>query len=111
MCVAHRRSFLGRYVRPVHRSRFPGSGTAGGAIGLVRDGDKVLIDIPNRSINLLIDDAEMAERRTEQDKKGWKPVESRPRKVTTALKAYALLATSADKGAVRDKALLDKLVP
>ncbi|EGH48341.1 dihydroxy-acid dehydratase, partial [Pseudomonas syringae pv. pisi str. 1704B] len=84
---------------------------AGGAIGLVRDGDKVLIDIPNRSINLLIDDAEMAERRAEQDKKGWKPVESRPRKVTTALKAYALLATSADKGAVRDKALLDKLVP
>lgn len=42
---------------------------AGGAIGLVRDGDKVLIDIPNRSINLLIDDAEMAERRAEQDKK------------------------------------------
>src|SRR5476651_1128367 len=83
----------------------------GGAIGLVRDGDKVLIDIPNRSINLLVDDAELAERRAEQDKKGWKPVEVRPRKVTTALKAYALLATSADKGAVRDKALLDKLVP
>ncbi|RMS17203.1 Dihydroxy-acid dehydratase, partial [Pseudomonas coronafaciens pv. garcae] len=55
--------------------------------------------------------AEMADRRAEQDKNGWKPVESRPRKVTTALKAYALLATSADKGAVRDKALLDKLVP
>ena len=84
---------------------------AGGAIGLVQDGDKVLIDIPNRSINLLISDEEMAARRAEQDKKGWKPVEVRPRKVTTALKAYALLATSADKGAVRDKALLDKLVP
>jgi dihydroxy-acid dehydratase len=84
---------------------------AGGAIGLVRDGDKVLIDIPNRSINLMIDDAEMAERRAEQEKKGWKPTESRPRKVTTALKAYALLATSADKGAVRDKAMLDKLMP
>jgi dihydroxy-acid dehydratase len=84
---------------------------AGGAIGLVRDGDKVLIDIPNRSINLMIDDAEMAERRADQEKKGWKPVESRPRKVTTALKAYALLATSADKGAVRDKAMLDKLMP
>lgn len=77
----------------------------------MQDGDKVLIDIPNRSINLLISDEEMATRRAEQDKKGWKPVEVRPRKVTTALKAYALLATSADKGAVRDKALLDKLVP
>ena len=82
---------------------------AGGAIGLVQDGDKVLIDIPNRSINLLISDEELAARRVEQDKKGWKPVEKRPRKVTTALKAYALLATSADKGAVRNKAMLDGL--
>ncbi|MBP5956212.1 dihydroxy-acid dehydratase [Pseudomonas anatoliensis] len=82
---------------------------AGGAIGLVQDGDKVLIDIPNRSINLLVSDEELAARRIEQDKKGWKPVEIRPRKVTTALKAYALLATSADKGAVRDKAMLDGL--
>jgi dihydroxy-acid dehydratase len=80
---------------------------AGGAIGLVREGDKVLIDIPNRSINLLVSDQELAARRAEQDAKGWKPVEIRPRKVTTALKAYALLATSADKGAVRDKAMLD----
>jgi dihydroxy-acid dehydratase len=80
---------------------------AGGAIGLVREGDKVLIDIPNRSINLLISDEALATRRAEQDGKGWKPVEIRPRKVTTALKAYALLATSADKGAVRDKAMLD----
>ena len=82
---------------------------AGGAIGLVQDGDKVLIDIPNRSINLLVSDEELAARRVEQDKKGWKPVEIRPRKVTTALKANALLATSADKGAVRDKAMLDGL--
>ncbi|WP_369935926.1 dihydroxy-acid dehydratase [Xanthomonas tesorieronis] len=80
---------------------------AGGAIGLVRDGDRILIDIPNRSINLLVDDAELAARRAAQDARGWKPVEVRPRKVTTALKAYALLATSADKGAVRDKAMLD----
>ena len=80
---------------------------AGGAIGLVRDGDKVLIDIPNRSINLLVSDEELAHRRIEQDKKGWKPAAPRARKVTTALKAYALLATSADKGAVRNKALLD----
>ena len=83
---------------------------AGGAIGLVREGDKILINIHERSINLLISDEELAKRRTEQDAKGWKPVEKRPRKVTTALKAYALLATSADKGAVRDKALLDRLV-
>ncbi|MDF5936570.1 dihydroxy-acid dehydratase [Pseudomonas aeruginosa] len=80
---------------------------AGGAIGLVRDGDKVLIDIPQRSINLLVSDEELAHRRIEQDKQGWKPVAPRARKVTTALKAYALLATSADKGAVRNKALLD----
>ena len=59
---------------------------------------------------MLISDEDLAKRRTEQDAKGWKPVEKRPRKVTTALKAYALLATSADKGAVRDKALLDRLV-
>ncbi|MDM3887371.1 dihydroxy-acid dehydratase [Pseudomonas sp. BCRC 81390] len=80
---------------------------AGGAIGLVRDGDKILIDIPNRSINLQVSDEELAQRRVEQDKKGWKPAEVRPRKVTTALKAYALLATSADKGAVRNKAMLE----
>ncbi len=80
---------------------------AGGAIGLVNDGDKILIDIPNRSINLLVSDEELAARRAEQDKKGWKPAAPRARKVTTALKAYALLATSADKGAVRNKAMLD----
>ena len=79
---------------------------AGGAIGLVQDGDKVLIDIPNRSIQLQVSDEELAHRRIEQDKKGWKPAQ-RARKVSTALKAYALLATSADKGAVRDKAMLD----
>ncbi len=80
---------------------------AGGAIGLVQDGDKVLIDIPNRTINLLVSDEELAARRAEQDKKGWKPAAPRARRVSTALKAYALLATSADKGAVRNKALLD----
>ena len=49
----------------------------------------------------------LAARRAAQDAAGWKPAQPRARKVTTALKAYALLATSADKGAVRDKALLD----
>jgi dihydroxy-acid dehydratase len=74
---------------------------SGGAIGLVREGDMIDIDIPNRTINLRISDADLAARRAEQDKMGWKPVKVRPRKVSTALKAYALLASSADKGAVR----------
>ncbi|MFI8750311.1 dihydroxy-acid dehydratase [Vreelandella lionensis] len=83
---------------------------AGGAIGLVEQGDTILIDIPNRSINVQLSDAELAKRREAMDAKGkdaWKPVEQRPRKVTPALKAYALLATSADKGAVRDLSKLD----
>ncbi|MBY4676463.1 dihydroxy-acid dehydratase [Marinobacterium arenosum] len=80
---------------------------AGGAIGLVRNGDIIRIDIPNRTIDVLLSDEELAARRVEQDKLGWKPVEERPRKVSAALKAYAKLATSADKGAVRDLSLLD----
>ncbi len=80
---------------------------AGGGIGLVRDGDRIRIDIPQRSINLLVSDEELAARHAEQAAKGWKPTHPRTRKVSTALKAYALLATSADKGAVRDRALLD----
>ncbi len=80
---------------------------AGGAIGLVRSGDPIKIDIPNRTINVLISDEELAKRRAEQDQKGWKPDKPRPRKVSAALKAYALLATSADKGAVRDLSKLD----
>ena len=81
----------------------------GGAIGLVREGDIIEIDIPNRTVNVLVSDAEMANRRAEQDKLGWKPVHPRKRKVTTALKAYAALVTSAAKGAVRDTKAIDKL--
>ncbi|MBS7351301.1 MAG: dihydroxy-acid dehydratase [Comamonas sp.] len=80
---------------------------AGGAIGLVQNGDRIRIDIPNRSINVLVSDEELARRRAEQDAKGWKPAQPRPRKVSAALKAYAKLVTSADKGAVRDVSLLD----
>jgi len=80
---------------------------AGGAIGLVRNGDRIRIDIPNRSINVLISDEELAERRVAQQAKGFKPAQPRPRKVTAALKAYAKLVMSADKGAVRDESLLD----
>ncbi|NRP69753.1 Dihydroxy-acid dehydratase [Ensifer psoraleae] len=74
----------------------------GGTIGLVREGDMIDIDIPNRTISLRVDETELAARRSEQDAKGWKPAEQRKRKVTTALKAYAAFATSADRGAVRD---------
>ncbi len=80
---------------------------AGGAIGLVQDGDRIRIDIPNRSINVLLSDEELARRREAQNAKGWKPAKPRPRKVSQALKAYAKLVMSADKGAVRDPALLE----
>lgn len=79
----------------------------GGAIGLVREGDIIEIDIPNRTINVLVSDAELAARRAEQDKLGWKPAQPRKRKITTALKAYASLVTSAATGAVRDVSKLD----
>ena len=80
---------------------------AGGAIGLVRNGDRIRIDIPNRRIDVLLSDEELAKRRAEQDAKGWKPAQPRKRKVSAALKAYAKLVMSADKGAVRDLSLLD----
>ncbi len=82
----------------------------GGAIGLVREGDIIEIDIPNRNINVLVNDAEMAKRRAEQDKLGWKPAQPRKRRVTTALKAYAAFVTSASKGAVRDVDAINKLM-
>lgn len=80
---------------------------AGGNIGLIRTGDKIRIDIPNRTIDVLLSEQELDSRRAEQDKIGWKPLKTRPRKVSAALKAYAMLATSADRGAVRNLELLD----
>jgi dihydroxy-acid dehydratase len=74
----------------------------GGAIGLVEDGDLIEIDIPNRTIYLAVDEATMAARREAQEAKGWHPVEERPRKISKALKAYAMHTTSAAKGAVRE---------
>ena len=73
----------------------------GGAIGLVQMGDTIEIDIPNRSIHLAVSDEELASRRAAQEAAGWKPAKPRKRKVSTALKAYAMLTTSAAKGAVR----------
>jgi dihydroxy-acid dehydratase len=78
---------------------------SGGAIGLVREGDRIEIDIPNRSINLAIPASELAQRRAVMEAKGnkaWKPEAARPRRVSVALRAYAALVTSANKGAVRD---------
>jgi dihydroxy-acid dehydratase len=75
----------------------------GGLIGLVQDGDRIEIDIPSRSIQLAVDEVELKKRRDAMLAKGaqaWKPAK-RARKVSTALKAYAALATSAARGAVR----------
>ncbi|STD16602.1 Dihydroxy-acid dehydratase [Dermacoccus nishinomiyaensis] len=73
---------------------------AGGAIGLVKNGDVIEFDIPNRRVNLLVDDAELVRRRAEQDERGWEPVD-RHRPVSAALKIFARFAQSADKGAAR----------
>ncbi|MEU2234144.1 MULTISPECIES: dihydroxy-acid dehydratase [Streptomyces] len=73
---------------------------SGGTIALVEDGDRIRIDIPNRSIELLVDDATLAARREALG--GVYAPKNRERKVSAALRAYAAMATSADKGAVRD---------
>ena len=80
---------------------------AGGVIGLVKNGDLIKINIPMRSISLAVSDDELDSRRKELEGYGWKPKKPRPRNVTPALKAYSKLATSADKGAVRDLSQLD----
>jgi dihydroxy-acid dehydratase len=83
----------------------------GGAIGLIEEGDTIEIDIPNRSINLKISDSDLAKRREAMEAKGpdaWKPEKPRQRNVSAALRAYAAMATSADKGAVRDVSKLER---
>ncbi len=82
---------------------------SGGAIALVQEGDTIEIDIPQRKIGIAVSDDELAARRAAMDakgKQGWKP-QNRERVVSAALKAYALLASSADKGAVRDLSKLE----
>ncbi|MFT3905945.1 MAG: dihydroxy-acid dehydratase [Steroidobacteraceae bacterium] len=111
---------LGKLCALVTDGRFSG-GTAGlsighvspeaaegGNIGLIESGDILTIDIPNRLIQLEVDEAVLAQRRAARDAQGWKPAQQRPRRVSTALKAYAALTTSADRGAVRDRALLER---
>ena len=81
---------------------------SGGAIGLIHDGDVIEIDIPNRKINVGVTDEELALRCKTMQARGdmaWKPV-SRNRVVSKALQAYAAMASSADKGAVRDLSLI-----
>lgn len=68
--------------------------------GLIRDGDVVTIDVATRSISVGVDDDELARRREEKGALRWRP-ENRDRQVSTALRAYASMASSADKGAVR----------
>jgi len=77
---------------------------AGGAIGLVEEGDTIEIDIPNRRIHLAVQESVLAARRAAMEARGataWKPVD-RQREVSAALRAYAAMTTSADTGAVRD---------
>ena len=77
----------------------------GGNIGLVEEGDTIDINIPNRTINVAVDDAQLQRRRDAMDAKGkdaWKPTAPRTRVITQALRAYAALTTSAARGAVRD---------
>lgn len=83
---------------------------SGGGIGLVQEGDTIEIDIPNRTINIAITDVELDARRAamEASKRPWRPV-SRQREVSLSLKTFAMLATSADKGAVRDPSKLEDL--
>ena len=113
---------LGKYCALVTDGRFSG-GTSGlsighcspeaaegGTIGLVQEGDTIEIDIPNRSITLLVSDEELATRRAAMEAKGhdaWEPA-PRKRNVTQALKAYAALTTSAARGAVRDVSQLKR---
>ncbi|MCX2973723.1 MAG: dihydroxy-acid dehydratase [Halioglobus sp.] len=83
---------------------------AGGAIALVENGDLIEINIPARSVNVMLSEEELAARREAMEARGdkaWQPMEPRPRKVSAALKVYAKMTTSADKGAVRDLSLLD----
>ena len=83
---------------------------AGGDIALVEENDWIAIDIPNRTIDIEISDEELARRRAEMEQRGdkaWQPLD-RQRQVSFALQAYAMLATSADKGAVRDTSKFTK---
>ncbi len=83
----------------------------GGLIGLIEEGDMIEIDIPNRSINAVLSDEEIAKRRAAMDAKGvdgWKPAEPRERKISPALRAYAAMVTNAARGALRDVTQIER---
>jgi dihydroxy-acid dehydratase len=83
----------------------------GGAIGLVEEGDRIEIDIPARSIHLAVSDAVLRQRREAMEARGeaaWQPAAPRTRVVSKSLQAYALMTTSAARGAVRDLAQLKR---
>jgi dihydroxy-acid dehydratase len=104
---------LGKVCALVTDGRFSGGTTGlsighvspeaaeGGLIALVENGDRIEIDIPKRQIRLAVAADEIARRHARQAEIGWKPAKPRARKVSTALRAYAALATSAAQGAVR----------
>ena len=107
---------LGKYCALITDGRFSGGtsglsighispeAASGGAIALVRDGDTIAINIPERSIQLLIPDDELASREAEETAKGkeaYRP-SGRTRNISNALRLYARHVTSADKGAVRE---------
>ena len=97
MRTGHRRPVLRGVERDLGRARVPG-GAARGIIGLIEDGDRVLIDVRSRTIVLLVDDERRA--KMEASERPWQP-RDRDRPVSKALRAYAALATSAHTGAVR----------
>jgi dihydroxy-acid dehydratase len=71
-------------------------------LGLAHDGDRIEIDRPERSIHLRVSGKELAHRRTQQQFVGWTPAAPHPRRVTSALRPYAKMTTSAARGAARD---------
>lgn len=83
---------------------------SGGGLALVENGDTIEIDIPNRTLNVVLSDAELEERRKamEARERPYKPL-NRDRKVSLALRTFAMLATSADQGAVRDPSKVEDI--
>lgn len=75
---------------------------SGGAIGLIEEGDRIILDVATRSLNVDVPDEELERRRQEKGELPWRPAQDRPRQVTKALRAYASMARSATYGGVRD---------
>jgi len=99
---AHRRPLLRRDLG-LSIGHVSPEAAEGGTIGLVEEGDRIRIDIPNRQIDLLVEEATLAKRRQAMEANGDKAFQpNRDRTVSQSLQAYALMTTSAARGAVRD---------